>query len=161
MYCSKEESISLWDVTDWRSRVTPTWRLSAGWSSSDLSLILSNTRSRKRQVSWVTWPGCNRAASCPQCDLGEHCAVRKGSRIGKMCDCPRGAFCNFFLLKCLWANQIARRHFDLTRWVQRPTCEVEMRNKPSWTFMNLREDSFVVSVALKLFFFSDSLLSDT
>uniref|UniRef100_A0A1A8KWD6 Cocaine- and amphetamine-regulated transcript protein n=1 Tax=Nothobranchius kuhntae TaxID=321403 RepID=A0A1A8KWD6_NOTKU len=37
----------------------------------------------------------------PSCDLGEHCAIRKGSRIGKMCDCPRGAFCNFFLLKCL------------------------------------------------------------
>ncbi|XP_010882083.1 cocaine- and amphetamine-regulated transcript 2 [Esox lucius] len=37
----------------------------------------------------------------PTCDLGEHCAVRKGARIGKMCDCPRGAFCNFFLLKCL------------------------------------------------------------
>uniref|UniRef100_A0A3Q3SCU0 Cocaine- and amphetamine-regulated transcript 2 n=1 Tax=Mastacembelus armatus TaxID=205130 RepID=A0A3Q3SCU0_9TELE len=30
-----------------------------------------------------------------------HCAIRKGSRIGKMCDCPPGAFCNFFLLKCL------------------------------------------------------------
>ncbi|KAJ8247482.1 hypothetical protein GJAV_G00246930 [Gymnothorax javanicus] len=37
----------------------------------------------------------------PMCDMGEQCAVRKGSRIGKMCDCPRGAFCNFFLLKCL------------------------------------------------------------
>ncbi|KAM9377261.1 cocaine- and amphetamine-regulated transcript protein-like [Pholidichthys leucotaenia] len=37
----------------------------------------------------------------PSCDLGEHCAIRKGSRIGKMCDCPQGAFCNFFLLKCL------------------------------------------------------------
>ncbi|XP_042267327.1 niq CART3-like [Thunnus thynnus] len=37
----------------------------------------------------------------PSCDLGEHCAVRKGSRIGKMCDCPRGAFCNSFLLKCI------------------------------------------------------------
>ncbi|XP_036423705.1 cocaine- and amphetamine-regulated transcript 2 [Colossoma macropomum] len=37
----------------------------------------------------------------PMCDVGEQCAVRKGSRIGKMCDCPRGAFCNFFLLKCL------------------------------------------------------------
>ncbi|MEQ2197301.1 hypothetical protein XENOCAPTIV_027282, partial [Xenoophorus captivus] len=35
------------------------------------------------------------------CDLGEHCAIRKGSRIGKMCDCPTGAFCNLFLLKCL------------------------------------------------------------
>nr|ALC78694.1 cocaine- and amphetamine-regulated transcript 2a [Solea senegalensis] len=37
----------------------------------------------------------------PSCDLGEHCAVRKGSRIGKMCDCPRGASCHFLLLKCL------------------------------------------------------------
>ncbi|KAJ8412993.1 hypothetical protein AAFF_G00105750 [Aldrovandia affinis] len=37
----------------------------------------------------------------PTCDIGEQCAVRKGSRIGKMCDCPRGAFCNFFLFKCL------------------------------------------------------------
>ncbi|XP_048829357.1 cocaine- and amphetamine-regulated transcript protein-like [Brienomyrus brachyistius] len=37
----------------------------------------------------------------PTCHVGEQCAVRKGSRIGKMCDCPRGAFCNFFLLKCL------------------------------------------------------------
>lgn len=36
-----------------------------------------------------------------QCDVGEQCAVRKGARIGKMCDCPRGAFCNFYLLKCL------------------------------------------------------------
>uniref|UniRef100_A0A8C3RP98 Cocaine- and amphetamine-regulated transcript protein n=1 Tax=Chelydra serpentina TaxID=8475 RepID=A0A8C3RP98_CHESE len=29
------------------------------------------------------------------------CAVRKASRIGKLCNCPRGASCNFFLLKCL------------------------------------------------------------
>ncbi|MBN3291288.1 CART protein, partial [Polypterus senegalus] len=35
------------------------------------------------------------------CDVGEQCAVRKGARIGKLCDCPRGAICNFFLLKCL------------------------------------------------------------
>uniref|UniRef100_A0AAY4D990 Cocaine- and amphetamine-regulated transcript protein n=1 Tax=Denticeps clupeoides TaxID=299321 RepID=A0AAY4D990_9TELE len=35
------------------------------------------------------------------CDVGEQCAIRKGARIGKMCDCPRGAICNFFLLKCL------------------------------------------------------------
>ncbi|XP_012692050.1 cocaine- and amphetamine-regulated transcript protein-like [Clupea harengus] len=37
----------------------------------------------------------------PTCDVGEQCAIRKGARIGKLCDCPRGAFCNFFLLKCL------------------------------------------------------------
>ncbi|XP_059825037.1 cocaine- and amphetamine-regulated transcript protein-like [Hypanus sabinus] len=37
----------------------------------------------------------------PMCDAGEQCAVRKGARIGKLCDCPRGTFCNSFLLKCL------------------------------------------------------------
>ncbi|XP_076877431.1 cocaine- and amphetamine-regulated transcript protein-like [Brachyhypopomus gauderio] len=37
----------------------------------------------------------------PMCFVGAQCAVRKGARIGKMCDCPRGTFCNFFLLKCL------------------------------------------------------------
>uniref|UniRef100_A0A4W3HNP3 Cocaine- and amphetamine-regulated transcript 3 n=1 Tax=Callorhinchus milii TaxID=7868 RepID=A0A4W3HNP3_CALMI len=35
------------------------------------------------------------------CDIGEQCAVRKGARIGKLCDCPRSTGCNFFLLKCL------------------------------------------------------------
>ncbi|XP_060709682.1 cocaine- and amphetamine-regulated transcript protein-like [Hemiscyllium ocellatum] len=37
----------------------------------------------------------------PLCDVGEQCAVRKGARIGKLCDCPRSSGCNFFLLKCL------------------------------------------------------------
>ncbi|XP_038621809.1 cocaine- and amphetamine-regulated transcript protein [Tachyglossus aculeatus] len=37
----------------------------------------------------------------PMCDAGEQCAVRKGARIGKLCDCPRGTVCNSFLLKCL------------------------------------------------------------
>ncbi|XP_069736942.1 cocaine- and amphetamine-regulated transcript protein [Phaenicophaeus curvirostris] len=37
----------------------------------------------------------------PVCDAGEQCAVRKGARIGKLCDCPRGTSCNSFLLKCL------------------------------------------------------------
>ncbi|KAJ1209075.1 hypothetical protein NDU88_004454 [Pleurodeles waltl] len=37
----------------------------------------------------------------PMCDAGEQCAVRKGPRIGKLCDCPRSTNCNSFLLKCL------------------------------------------------------------
>uniref|UniRef100_A0A8B9PN38 Cocaine- and amphetamine-regulated transcript protein n=1 Tax=Apteryx owenii TaxID=8824 RepID=A0A8B9PN38_APTOW len=41
-------------------------------------------------------PCCSR-----QCDAGEQCAVRKGARIGKLCDCPRATSCNSFLLKCL------------------------------------------------------------
>ncbi|KAK9542241.1 hypothetical protein VZT92_000116 [Zoarces viviparus] len=50
----------------------------------------------KRVPSWE-----KKFGQVPTCDVGEQCAVRKGARIGKMCDCPRGAFCNFFLLKCL------------------------------------------------------------
>uniref|UniRef100_A0A8C5LJF3 Cocaine- and amphetamine-regulated transcript protein n=1 Tax=Leptobrachium leishanense TaxID=445787 RepID=A0A8C5LJF3_9ANUR len=37
----------------------------------------------------------------PMCDAGEQCAVRKGARIGRLCDCPRRTSCNSFLLKCL------------------------------------------------------------
>nr|P0DUJ6.1 RecName: Full=Niq CART3; AltName: Full=Cocaine- and amphetamine-regulated transcript protein-related peptide 3; Short=CART-related peptide 3; Contains: RecName: Full=Niq CART2; AltName: Full=Cocaine- and amphetamine-regulated transcript protein-related peptide 2; Short=CART-related peptide 2; Contains: RecName: Full=Niq CART1; AltName: Full=Cocaine- and amphetamine-regulated transcript protein-related peptide 1; Short=CART-related peptide 1; Flags: Precursor [Thalassophryne nattereri] len=35
------------------------------------------------------------------CDVGEPCAIRKGSRMGKKCECPQGASCNRLLLKCL------------------------------------------------------------
>uniref|UniRef100_A0A1A8JR64 Uncharacterized protein n=4 Tax=Nothobranchius TaxID=28779 RepID=A0A1A8JR64_NOTKU len=37
----------------------------------------------------------------PPCDAGEQCAVRKGSRIGSLCGCPRGTVCNFSVLKCV------------------------------------------------------------
>ncbi|CAG5862621.1 unnamed protein product [Menidia menidia] len=37
----------------------------------------------------------------PPCDAGEQCALRKGSRVGKLCGCPRGTVCNFTLLQCL------------------------------------------------------------
>ncbi|XP_066551586.1 cocaine- and amphetamine-regulated transcript protein [Amia ocellicauda] len=37
----------------------------------------------------------------PSCDAGEQCAVRKGARIGRLCNCPRGTSCNFYILKCL------------------------------------------------------------
>nr|XP_020445606.1 cocaine- and amphetamine-regulated transcript protein-like [Monopterus albus] len=47
----------------------------------------------KRQPLWE-----KKFGQVPTCDVGEQCAIRKGARIGKMCDCPRGAFCNFFLM---------------------------------------------------------------
>ncbi|KAM8973655.1 cocaine- and amphetamine-regulated transcript protein-like isoform 1-T1 [Pelodytes ibericus] len=50
----------------------------------------------KRVPSWE-----KKFGQVPVCDVGEQCAVRKASRIGKLCNCPRGAVCNFFLLKCL------------------------------------------------------------
>uniref|UniRef100_A0A1A7YKG8 Uncharacterized protein n=1 Tax=Iconisemion striatum TaxID=60296 RepID=A0A1A7YKG8_9TELE len=37
----------------------------------------------------------------PPCDAGDQCAVRKGSRIGNLCGCPRGTVCNFSVLKCV------------------------------------------------------------
>ncbi|MGH0143989.1 UNVERIFIED_CONTAM: hypothetical protein FKN15_038919 [Acipenser sinensis] len=46
--------------------------------------------SAEKKLGWV-----------PSCDAGEQCAVRKGSRIGKLCNCPRGTSCNFYILKCL------------------------------------------------------------
>ncbi|KAJ8380536.1 hypothetical protein SKAU_G00013140 [Synaphobranchus kaupii] len=36
----------------------------------------------------------------PMCEAGEQCALRKGARIGKLCDCPYRISCNSFLLRC-------------------------------------------------------------
>ncbi|XP_064031086.1 cocaine- and amphetamine-regulated transcript protein-like isoform X2 [Pogoniulus pusillus] len=43
----------------------------------------------EKRLSWV-----------PMCQPGEPCAVRRGARFGKLCSCPRGTTCNFFILKC-------------------------------------------------------------
>ncbi|NXG42499.1 CART protein, partial [Psilopogon haemacephalus] len=43
----------------------------------------------EKRLSWV-----------PMCQPGQPCAVRRGSRFGKLCSCPRGTSCNFFILKC-------------------------------------------------------------
>ncbi|KAG7271760.1 hypothetical protein CRUP_032663 [Coryphaenoides rupestris] len=37
----------------------------------------------------------------PLCGMGDRCAMRFGMRIGKLCDCGRGANCNSYLLKCI------------------------------------------------------------
>uniref|UniRef100_A0A8P4K4F5 Cocaine- and amphetamine-regulated transcript protein n=1 Tax=Dicentrarchus labrax TaxID=13489 RepID=A0A8P4K4F5_DICLA len=37
----------------------------------------------------------------PVCDPGDVCALRKGSRIGKLCDCSPPRTCNSFLHRCL------------------------------------------------------------
>ncbi|XP_029906176.1 cocaine- and amphetamine-regulated transcript protein-like [Myripristis murdjan] len=46
--------------------------------------------SSEKKLGWV-----------PTCDADEQCAVRKGSRFGKLCSCPRGTACNFAVLRCL------------------------------------------------------------
>ncbi|KAM8876470.1 cocaine- and amphetamine-regulated transcript-like [Synchiropus picturatus] len=39
--------------------------------------------------------------SIPLCGMGDRCAMKFGPRIGKLCDCERGANCNSYLLKCI------------------------------------------------------------
>ncbi|KAK2854284.1 hypothetical protein Q5P01_006945 [Channa striata] len=39
--------------------------------------------------------------SIPMCGMGDRCAMKFGPRIGKLCDCGRGANCNLYLLKCI------------------------------------------------------------
>ncbi|KAI3377304.1 hypothetical protein L3Q82_008505 [Scortum barcoo] len=39
--------------------------------------------------------------SIPVCGMGDRCAMKFGPRIGKLCDCSRGANCNSYLLKCI------------------------------------------------------------
>lgn len=43
-------------------------------------------------------------SSLSQCGLGARCAMKLGARIGKLCDCSRGANCNSYLLKCIWST---------------------------------------------------------
>ncbi|KAM4592511.1 cocaine- and amphetamine-regulated transcript-like [Odontesthes bonariensis] len=35
------------------------------------------------------------------CGMGDRCAMKFGPRIGRLCDCRRGANCNSYLLKCI------------------------------------------------------------
>ncbi|XP_028296696.1 cocaine- and amphetamine-regulated transcript 4 [Gouania willdenowi] len=41
-----------------------------------------------------------KASVIPRCDVGERCAMKHGPRIGRLCDCLRGAACNTFFLRC-------------------------------------------------------------
>ncbi|TWW65928.1 hypothetical protein D4764_21G0008280, partial [Takifugu flavidus] len=41
-----------------------------------------------------------KASMIPRCDVGERCALKHGPRIGRLCDCLRGAACNTFFLRC-------------------------------------------------------------
>ena len=53
--------------------------------------------------SLVIIPG--NVAVSPQCAPGELCATRKGSRIGKLCDCFLPRTCNTLLHRCLWSPE--------------------------------------------------------
>nr|AGE10531.1 cocaine and amphetamine regulated transcript [Tautogolabrus adspersus] len=68
-------------------------------SEKQLSGALQEVLEKLQAKKTSSWE--KKFGQVPRCDVGEQCAVRKGSRIGRMCDCPRRAFCNFCLLKCL------------------------------------------------------------
>ncbi|XP_069040755.1 cocaine- and amphetamine-regulated transcript 4 [Lepisosteus oculatus] len=67
-----------------------------GYSAEDLAEALEGLldESQDNRVS------VDKKSLIPRCDVGERCAVKHGPRIGKLCDCLRGAACNTFLLRC-------------------------------------------------------------
>ncbi|XP_068434629.1 cocaine- and amphetamine-regulated transcript-like [Clinocottus analis] len=46
-------------------------------------------------------PSAEKRGSIALCGMGDRCAMKFGPRIGKLCDCGRGANCNSYLLKCI------------------------------------------------------------
>ncbi|XP_072534979.1 cocaine- and amphetamine-regulated transcript protein-like [Salminus brasiliensis] len=60
-----------------------------------LQKVLEKLQNRRT----VTWE--RKHSRLPGCNIGDFCTVKKGSRFGQLCDCPRGSKCNLFFLKCL------------------------------------------------------------
>uniref|UniRef100_A0A8C6NMA2 Cocaine- and amphetamine-regulated transcript-like n=1 Tax=Nothobranchius furzeri TaxID=105023 RepID=A0A8C6NMA2_NOTFU len=58
-----------------------------------LEVLLGQTRDRTSSNE--------KRGSIPVCGMGDRCAMKFGPRIGKLCDCRRGASCNSYLLKCI------------------------------------------------------------
>ncbi|XP_010767263.1 cocaine- and amphetamine-regulated transcript-like [Notothenia coriiceps] len=46
-------------------------------------------------------PSTEKRGTIALCGMGDRCAMKFGPRIGKLCDCGRGANCNSYLLKCI------------------------------------------------------------
>ncbi|KAM6942958.1 cocaine- and amphetamine-regulated transcript-like [Xenentodon cancila] len=53
------------------------------------------------QMHHIRVSSAEKRGSIPLCGMGERCAMKFGPRIGKLCDCGRGASCNSYLLKCI------------------------------------------------------------
>ncbi|KAE8588898.1 hypothetical protein XENTR_v10022803 [Xenopus tropicalis] len=62
---------------------------------TELQDVLEKLQS-KRILSWES-----KLNQVPKCTLGDVCAVKRGARIGKLCDCPRRSNCNYYFLRCL------------------------------------------------------------
>ncbi|KAM3867566.1 cocaine- and amphetamine-regulated transcript protein-like [Diretmus argenteus] len=62
---------------------------------SDLHGVLERLKNDRFPSLW------KKHSYLPACDPGDQCALRKGSRIGKLCDCSLPRTCNSFLHRCL------------------------------------------------------------
>ncbi|XP_066538933.1 cocaine- and amphetamine-regulated transcript protein-like [Hoplias malabaricus] len=61
--------------------------------------VLQKVLEKLQNKRTVTWE--RKHSRLPGCSIGDFCTVKKGSRFGQLCDCPRGSNCNLFFLKCL------------------------------------------------------------
>ncbi|KAM3909853.1 cocaine- and amphetamine-regulated transcript protein-like [Leptodactylus fuscus] len=61
----------------------------------ELQDVLYKLQSKKSSA----WEG--KYIQVPKCIMGEACAVKRGARIGKLCDCPQRSTCSSFFLRCL------------------------------------------------------------
>ncbi len=74
---------------------------SCQWWSYQTSLSFLQLYSKVSGCMWIT----SVSRSSRQCGMGDRCAMKFGPRIGKLCDCGRGANCNSYLLKCIWSPE--------------------------------------------------------
>lgn len=83
------------------------WAETSETSSEDQDLDQVQTRSQQQdmvealQVLLGQMHNADKRGTIAMCRMGDRCAMKFGPRIGKLCDCGRGANCNSFLLKCI------------------------------------------------------------
>ncbi|XP_068107553.1 cocaine- and amphetamine-regulated transcript protein-like [Hyperolius riggenbachi] len=91
----------LTNLTSWRGDCAelPANRASQRINEKDLLLELQDVLDKLQSRRGGAWEA--KLNQMPKCIIGDSCAVKRGARIGKLCDCPRRSTCNFFFLKCL------------------------------------------------------------
>ncbi|XP_071987782.1 cocaine- and amphetamine-regulated transcript protein-like [Engystomops pustulosus] len=69
------------------------------YQEKDLLLELQDVLYKLQSKRGQGWEG--KFLQVPKCMMGEACAVKRGARIGKLCDCPQRSTCSYFFLRCL------------------------------------------------------------
>ncbi|KAL1258512.1 hypothetical protein QQF64_009089 [Cirrhinus molitorella] len=52
---------------------------------------------QRRTSSWMM----RNHSRIPRCSVGDVCVLKKGSRVGQLCECPQSSRCSMFFHKCL------------------------------------------------------------